>query len=73
MSMMVFFVLSFFSRDVLDEILNLIESVFEGCPTYSYYINLKEFLQEHKLHTKRETRVILRSFGFSSGDSAMIW
>ena len=31
----VFFVLSFFPRDVLDEILNLIESVSEGFPTYS--------------------------------------
>ena len=31
---MAFFVLSFFPRDVLDEILNLIESVFEGFPTY---------------------------------------
>ena len=34
MSMMVFFVLSFFPRDVLDEILNLIESVSESFPTY---------------------------------------
>ena len=34
MSMMVsFFVLSFFPRDVLDEILNFIESVSEGFPT----------------------------------------
>ena len=31
MSMMV----SFFPRGVLDEILNLIESVSEGCPSYS--------------------------------------
>ena len=31
----VFFVLSFFPRDVLDEILDLIESVSEGFPTYS--------------------------------------
>ena len=30
MSMMVSFVLSFFPRDVLDEIMNLIESVSEG-------------------------------------------
>ena len=37
MSMMVSFVLSFFPRDVLDEILNLIESVSEGFPSYSYY------------------------------------
>ena len=36
MSMMVSFVLSFFPQDVLDEILNLIESVSEGFPSYSY-------------------------------------
>ena len=35
MSMMVSFVLSFFPRDVLDEILNLIGSVSEGYPSYS--------------------------------------
>ena len=34
--MMVSFVLSFFPRDVLDEILNLIGSVSEGFPSYSY-------------------------------------
>ena len=33
---MVSFVLSFFPRDVLDEILNLIESVSEDFPSYSY-------------------------------------
>ena len=33
--MMVSLVLSFFPRDVLDEILDLIESVSEGFPTYS--------------------------------------
>ena len=36
--MMVSFVLSFFPRDVLDEILNLIESVSEGFPSYSQRI-----------------------------------
>ena len=36
MSMMVSFVLSFFPRDVLDEIFNLIESVSEGFPSYSW-------------------------------------
>ena len=36
MSMMVSFVLSFFPRDVLDEILNLIESVSEDFPFYSW-------------------------------------
>ena len=35
MSVMVSFVLSFFPRDVLDEILNLIESVSEDFPSYS--------------------------------------
>ena len=34
--MMVSFVLSFFPRDVLDEILNLIGSVSEGFPSYFY-------------------------------------
>ena len=34
--MVVSFVLSFFPRGVLDEILNLIESVSEGFPSYSY-------------------------------------
>ena len=41
MSMMVSFVLSFFPRDVLDEILNLIESVSEDFPSYSYCFELK--------------------------------
>ena len=36
MSMMVSFVLSFFPRDVLDEILNLIGSVSEGFSSYSF-------------------------------------
>ena len=40
MSMMVSFVLSFFPRDVLDEILNLIESVSEDFPSYSYRLLL---------------------------------
>ena len=35
MSTMVFFYAVLFPRDVLDEILNLIESVSEGFPTYS--------------------------------------
>ena len=37
MSMMVSFVLSFFPRDVLDEILNLIGSVSEGFSSYSTF------------------------------------
>ena len=45
MSMMVSFVLSFFPRDVLDEILNLIESVSEDFPSYSFNaINVQIFI-----------------------------
>ena len=54
--MMVSFVLSFFPRDVLDEILNLIESVSEDFPSYSSYalhnlfsiFNQIELLDSHK-------------------------
>ena len=37
MSMMVSFCAVLFPRDVLDKILNLIESVSEGFPTYSFF------------------------------------
>ena len=43
MSMMVSFVLSFFPRDVLDEILNLIESVSEDFPSYSFILKCSMF------------------------------
>ena len=46
MSMMVSFVLSFFPRDVLDEILNLIESVSEDFPSYSSSFSVM-LLQSH--------------------------
>ena len=45
---MVFFMLSFFPRDVLDEILDLIEFFSEGFPTYSFVLeNVKiiDFLE----------------------------
>ena len=49
MSMMVSFVLSFFPRDVLDEILNLIESVSEDFPSYSLNADICMFMrQRHK-------------------------
>ena len=35
--------LSLFPRDVLDEILDLIESVSEGFPTYSYITQIIRF------------------------------
>ena len=40
--MMVSFVLSFFPRDVLDEVLNLIGSVSEGFPSYSCMFYTKD-------------------------------
>ena len=43
MSMMVSFVLSFFPRDVLDEILKLIESVSEDFPSYFCLENDRTF------------------------------
>ena len=46
MSMMVSFVLSFFPRDVLDEILNLIESVSEDFLSCSFiFLNLFDLLE----------------------------
>ena len=45
MSMMVSFVLSFFPRDVLDEILNLIESVSEDFPSYSWLCEMSDWYQ----------------------------
>ena len=47
--------LCFFPRDVLDEILNLIESVFEGFPTYSWN---RELTKNHSYH-KAELRDML--------------
>ena len=42
--MMVSFVLSFFPRDVLDEILNLIESVSEDFPSYSMIVPTSSYI-----------------------------
>ena len=48
MSMMVSFVLSFFPRDVLDEILKLIESVSEDFPSYSFMFKF-ECMKNHTM------------------------
>ena len=50
--MMVSFVLSFFPRDVLDEILNLIESVSEDFPSYS--LTAKLLRQGYRYHKLRK-------------------
>ena len=44
--MMVSFVLSFFPRDVLDEILNLIESVSEDFPSYSFVRGIQSTIKQ---------------------------
>ena len=44
--MMVSFVLFFFPRGVLDEILNLIESVSEGFPSYFFKGNYNKILDQ---------------------------
>ena len=54
MSMMVSFVLSFFPRDVLDEILNLIESVSEDFPSYSLIISRTYVLNVDSIYVKLE-------------------
>ena len=43
--------LSCFPRDVLDEILNLIESVSEGFPSYSFSFNFRVEIFLQHLHT----------------------
>ena len=50
--MMVSFVLSFFPRDVLDEILNLIESVSEDFPSYSCIGNFASLPQLCPIHSR---------------------
>ena len=48
MSMMVSFVLSFFPRDVLDEILKLIESVSEDFHSYSSIAHRVSLSSKHR-------------------------
>ena len=59
MSMMVSFVLSFFPRDVLDEILNLIESVSEDFPSYSYSLGEKLDFSISALSTRFELQRVM--------------
>ena len=66
MSMMVSFVLSFFPRDVLDEILNLIESVSEDFPSYFYIQSL--FTKE----SQRSSAVSVYMFGIHTESKARI-
>ena len=51
-SLMASFVLSFFSLDVLDEIWDLIESVYGGFLTYSYLLPLKDVTCSSTLEIK---------------------
>ena len=60
--MMVSFVLSFFPRDVLDEILNLIESVSEDFPSYSYDFSTLYTTLPHNLIKDKLVDLIERTF-----------
>ena len=60
MSMMVSFVLSFFPRDVLDEILNLIESVSEDFPSYSFMLFLSDDNQSEVIEAFNSTARYLK-------------
>ena len=62
MSLMVFFVLSFFQRDVLDQILDLIESVSEGFPTYSQMMAQNQRFS-HRLHKLLQLRQSRSKYG----------
>ena len=64
MSMMVSFVLSFFPRDVLDEILNLIESVSEDFPSYSFvkYFGMKYCITFKNIQESLDLRRLLENF-----------
>ena len=67
MSMMVSFVLSFFPRDVLDEILNLIESVSEDFPSYFSIDELPSIERAHRLgrfNPAKGPRPIIVAFSF---------
>ena len=61
MSMMVSFCAVFFPRGVLDEILNLIESVSEGFPSYSDYPNIRQLMlvEEFKRCIKSDVKSFL--------------
>ena len=59
MSMLVSFVLSFFPRDVLDEILNLIGSVSEGFPSYYCYIEIKFLKRVYIKHNMSEFKIMI--------------
>ena len=63
MSMLVSFVLSFFPRDVLDGILNLIGSVSEGFPSYSFYPYVQSMKRSVSLIVLRYLRLSCALYG----------
>ena len=60
------FVLSFFPRKVLDEILDLIESVSEGFPTYSYNASIYGWIENQSFHVHSSYLIVLSVDPFSS-------
>ena len=67
MSMMVSFVLSFFPRDVLDEILNLIESVSEDFPSYSFLKLHSHPIVNDVIEILGETQLKVSAYWWGSG------
>ena len=57
--------LSFFPRDVLDETLNLIESVSEGFPSYSYCLCVHSFVSLDGMY-ERHFHITSASYHFPS-------
>ena len=62
MSLMASFVLSFFTRDVLDAIWDLIESISEGFPTYST-VHLKSPKNQNRRAAVRRSAIKLLGEG----------
>ena len=58
-SLMASFVLSFFPLDVLDEIWDLIESVFEGFLTYTFMVSLSDDNQSEVIKAFNSTSLYL--------------
>ena len=73
MSMMVSFVLSFFPRDVLDEILNLIESVSEDFPSYSLTVVVLHSCSSQQTETWDSCSIPCFCVHFSSAETVILF
>ena len=60
--------LSFFPQDVLDEILDFIESISESFPTYSWYILTSAYDHLNELTTGTEYREVHGGMGYGRSE-----